>query len=99
MNKLLMNKLFVLAVICFAFTAVVLMKTALQRFHEVRKYFRLQEYASEVKDIAESLNTLEKNSLTLKNDVQVLKRIAKHALQYFNESAPPPAQSTLNGLK
>ena len=94
-----MNKLFVLAVICFSLTAVVLMKTALQRFHEVRKYFRLQEYASEVKDIAESLNTLEKNSITLKNDVQVLKRIAKHALQYFNESASFPTPSTLNGLK
>ncbi|GIX73663.1 uncharacterized protein CEXT_525301 [Caerostris extrusa] len=74
----------------FTLTAVVLMKMALQRYHEVRKYFRLQEYASEVHDISESLKTLEANSLTLEDEVQQLKKIAQEALHQFNSSLVTP---------
>ncbi|KFM78424.1 hypothetical protein X975_14661, partial [Stegodyphus mimosarum] len=89
-RKKIMSRLFILAVVCFSLTAVVLMKTALQRYHEVRKYFRLQEYASEVRDISESLKTLEENSLTLEDEVQQLKKIAQDALQQFNSSLVTP---------
>lgn len=89
-RKKVMNRVFVLAVVCFSLTAVVLMKTALQRYHEVRKYFRLQEYAAEVRDISESLKTLEENSLTLEDEVQQLKKIAKEALIRFNASLVTP---------
>lgn len=92
-----MNKFFILSVVCFSLAAVVLVKTAIERFHEVQKYFRLQEYASEVEDIGESLKALEHNSLTLKNNVQVLEKIAKRALQYFNasSSSPPPTPAVV----
>ncbi|KAG8178651.1 hypothetical protein JTE90_028708 [Oedothorax gibbosus] len=86
-RKKIMSRIFILAVIFVSLTAVILMKTALQRYHEVRKYFRLQEYASEVHDISESLKTLEANSLTLENEVQQLRKIAQEALSQFNASS------------
>lgn len=85
-----MSRIFVLAVIFVSLTAVILLKTALQRYHEVRKYFRLQEYANEVHDISESLKTLEANSLTLENEVQQLKKIAEDAINQFNSSLVTP---------
>jgi len=72
-------------VTCVSVLLITLLLTrhAKQRYDDVQKFQRLQEYVGEVNSVSEALQALEESAFALEKDVQLLKHVVQ---QGFNAS-------------